>query len=322
MRRSRYLPYVLFGILACACLIYALCIAEEITVVEFVSRPFEGICAAIRNMHDSGNAVGAWCLYIFISLLPLVIPAVICAVRRKFCPHSLVWVALSACTFAAVYIGINRHIFASVLISSTEEYYSLIVAAICFVWLGVAMLCIFVECGYSLKKRRASAFTLGQILLYFFAAVCIINAFYIRVTNAAFDASLIENATQSEKDKALNILAVIMPATAKCLTAVTTVAFLCMLAQLLRELKRDSLSVGAVRLLETSLIAGKTSVLTIVCLTLVSNIVVLSAVKSLVAINFSITIPLFELISVCLSIIAIEILKRAIAADEENKLTI
>ena len=323
MKRLRYLPYVLFGILACACLIYALCIAEEITVFElFVSRPFAGICAAIRNMHDSGNAVGAWCLYIFISLLPLVIPAVICAVRRKFCPHSLVWATLSACTFAAVYIGINKHILASVLISSTEEYYSLIVDALCFVWLGVAMLCIFVECGYSLKKRRTSAYTLGQILIYFLAAVCIINAFYISVTNAAFDASLIENATLSEEDKALNILAVVMPAAAKCLTAVTTVVFLCMLARLLRELKRDSLSIGAVRLLKASSIAGKTSVLTIICLALVSNIVVLSAVKSLVAINFSVTIPLFELISVCLSIIAIEILKRAIAADEENKLTI
>ena len=322
MKRLRYFPYVLFGILACACLIYALCTAKEITVVEFVGRPFAGICAAIRNMYDSGNAVGAWCLYLFISFLPLVIFVVICAVRRKFCLHSLVWMALSACTFAAVYLGINRHLFASVLISSTEEYYSLIVAAICFVWLGVAMLCIFVECGYSLKKRRTSAYTLGQIIIYFFAVVCIINTFYIHVTNATFDASLIENTTLSEEDKALNVLAVVMSAAAKCLTAVTTVVFLCILAQFLCELKRDSLSVGAVRLLKAASIAGKTSVLTIICLTLVSNIVVLSAVKSLVAINFSVTIPLFELISVCFSIIAVEILKRAIAADEENKLTI
>ena len=45
MKRLRYFPYVLFGILACACLIYALCIAEEITVFElFVSRPFVGMC--------------------------------------------------------------------------------------------------------------------------------------------------------------------------------------------------------------------------------------------------------------------------------------
>lgn len=312
---------LLLGILAAACLIAAICTAEDISATEFVVRPFGAICAAIRDIHEGGNVGGAWCLYIFIGILPLVIPAAICAVRRRFCPHSLIWVALSVCTFAAIYMSINRQLFASEY-ASTEQYYSTIVAALCFIWLGVAMICVFTECSHSLTNKRASAYTLGQIVLYLIAAVYIVNSFYLNISGAAYDISLLKNAALPKDDYCLNIFAIAMHATAKCLSTAATTVFLSMAAQLLGELKRDSLSARAVKFLKTSVIAGCASVTVTVCLALISNIVVLSMVKSLFICRFAVSIPLSELISVCLAMIAIEILKRAIAADEENKLTI
>lgn len=322
MKCFRYIPQLLLGMLALTCLIAAICVAENVSAVEFVNRPFEWLCRAIRDTHEGGNAVGAWCLYIFIGILPLIVPVAGCAVRRRFCPHSLIWVVLSVCTFAAIYLGINKEIFAPLYIFATEDYYSIIIYAICFIWLGVAMLCIVTECGYSLRKTRTSAYMLGQILIYFYAAICIVYTFYICVSDAAYEISLFNETALSAEDYPLNALAIAMPAALKCLSVATTICYLSIVAHLLHELKRDSLSVRAVRLLKTSSIAGKISIISTICLALVSNIVVLSTVRNLISIRFSVTIPLFELLSVCLAMIAIEILKRAITADEENKLTI
>lgn len=322
MKNFRYYPQILLAVVAVICVIAALCAPENTSASALLSRPFELISQAIRGIHEGGNVVGAWCLYIFIGVLPLIIPVVICAIRHKFCPHSLIWIALSVCTFVIVYLCINRQLFASDMISSDSNYYVLVVDALCFIWLGVAIMCIFAECGYALRGSSAVAYTLGQSLIYFLALVGIINTFYISLSGAVYDISLLKNTGLSEEALRLNGLAVAMPVVAECLSTAAEIVFLSLVAELLNELKRDSLSKRSIKLLKHTALFGKISIITTIVSALISNVIVLALVKQLVSIRFAVVIPLYTLLSVCLTMIAIEILKRSIAVDEENKLTI
>ncbi len=322
MKRFRYYPQLLLAVVAVICVIAALFTTESISASALLCRHFELISQAIRSIHEGGNEVGAWCLYIFIGVLPLIIPVVICGVRHRFCPHSLIWIALSVSTFTIVYLCINRQIFSSDMIASDGEYYVLVVDALCFIWLGVAVMCVFAECGYALKANSASYYVLGQILVYFLALVGIINAFYISLSGAVYDTSLLKNTGLPEEALRLNVLSIAMPVVAECLSTVAGVIFLSTVGQLLNQLKRDALSKRSIKLLKYSAIFGKISIITTIVTALISNVIVLATVKQLVSIHFAVIIPLYTLLSVCLTMIAIELLKRSIAVDEENKLTI
>lgn len=326
MKTFKYYGEVALALLAVVCIIVAVCGPQGQDIFIVISSPFVGAGNCIRSMSLGGNTVGGWFLYIFIGIIPLIFPLIKIILKRKAYVGSLLWIVLSAYTFIMMYLLINPHLLRSEAITGSEEWNAVYLDTVkhgaCIIWYTLALLCILFECAGLLKKRRGSSYTFAWIIMYAIAAVYVICAFYGEVAEAVSTISSASGATLGNVNMPLNVFAAVFAAAMGIAPAVVTIILLCVCASFICALKRDNLSPRLVGDIDRVAKLSKISiVVTLVC-AIVNNVVQLALSKWLLNVSFSLSIPLSSLLVVCLVLIAAGVLKRAVAANEENKLVI
>ncbi|HIU79381.1 MAG TPA: DUF2975 domain-containing protein [Candidatus Coproplasma excrementipullorum] len=326
MKKFRYCGEAVLALFAVACIIFAVCGPQGQSTFEIMSAPFVSAGDFIRVISLGGNIAGGWCLYIFIGILPLIFPIVKTIIKRKVYFGWLLWAALCAYTFIMLYILINLHLLRNEIFTAQEEYNAVYLQAIvhgaCIIWYALALLCVLFECAGLLKAKSGSSYVFAQIILYVIAALYIFLAFYGSVVAAANDIAAVNEATLGNINVPLNIFAAVFSVIMDVLPSVATVILLCICARFIRDLKRDNFSPERVDELNKIIALSKISIIVTLSATIINNIVQLALSKWLLNVGFSLKVSLSSLSVVCLVIIAAGVLKRAIEANEENKLTI
>lgn len=326
MKTFKYYGEVALAILAVVCIIVAVCGHQGQDIFTVISSPFVGAGNFIRSISLDGNTVGGWVLYIFIGIIPLIFPLVKTILRRKVYVGSLLWGLLCAYTFIMMYLLINPHLLANCVLPASEEWNEVYIETVkhgaCIIWYTLALLCVLFECAGLLKKRSNSSYIFARIIMYAIAAVYVISAFYGEVSDTVSTISAASEATLGNINMPLNVFAAVFSAAMSIVPAVVTIILLCVCASFVCALKRDNLSPRLVGDIDRVAKLSKISiVLTLVC-SIVNNVVQFGLSKWLLNVSFSLTIPLSSLLVVCLVLITAGVLKRAIAANEENKLVI
>lgn len=326
MKKFRYCGEAVLALFAVACIIFAICGQQGQSAFEIISAPFVSAGNFIRSISLGGNIAGGWCLYIFIGILPLIFPIVKTIIKRKVYFGWLLWAALCAYTFIMMYLLINPHLLANCVLSVSEEWNEVYIETVkhgaCIIWYALVLLNVLFECVGLLKAKSGSSYVFAQIILYVISTLYIFLAFYGSVVAAANDIAAVNEATQGNINVPLNVFAVVFSVVMDVLPSVATVILLCICARFIRDLKCDNFSPERIDELNKIIALSKISIVVTLSATIINNIVQLAFSKWLLNVGFSLSIPLSSLLVVCLVLIAAGVLRRAIEANEENKLVI
>lgn len=323
MKNFKYYGEVALALLAVVCIIVAVCGPQGQDIFTVFSSLFVGAGNCIRGMSLGGNTIGGWILYIFIGIIPLIFPLVKTILRRKVYVGSLLWGILCVYTFIMMYLLVNPHLLISE-VSVSEEWNTVYLDTVkhgaCIIWYALALLCVLFECAGLLIKRSNSSYIFALIIMYVLAAVYVISAFYGEVADAVSIISSVSGTTLVKIP--INVFAAVLSAAMGIVPAVTTVILLCVCASFVCALRRDNLSPRLIGYIDRVAKLSKISIVVTLICAIVNNVVQLALSKWLLNVSFSLMIPLSSLLVVCLALITAGVLKRAIAANEENKLVI
>ena len=326
MKNFKYYGEVALALLAVVCIIVAVCGPQGQDIFTVISSPFVGAGNSIRSMSSGGNTVGGWILYIFIGIIPLIFPLVKTILRRKVYVGSLLWVVLCAYTFIMMYLLVNPHLLANRVLPASEEWNEVYIETVkhgaCIIWYTLALLCILFECAGLLKKRSGSSYAFARVIMYAIAAVYVISALYGEVADAVSTISSASGATLGNVNMPFNVFAAVFAAAMGIAPSVVTIILLCVCASFICALKLDNLSPRLVGDIDRVAKLSKISIVVTLFCAIANNVVQLALSKWLLNVSFSLMIPLSSLLVVCLVLITAGVLKRAIAANEENKLVI
>ena len=324
MKNFKYYGEVALALIAVVCIIVALCGPQGQDIFTVISSLFVGAGNCIRGMSSGGNTVGGWILYIFIGIIPLIFPLVKTILRRKVYVGSLLWGILCVYTFIMMYLLVNPHLLRSEAISVSEEWNAVYLDTVkhgaCIIWYALALLCVLFECAGLLIKRSNSSYIFALIIMYVLAAVYVISAFYGEVADAVSIISSVSGTTLV--NISINVFAAVLSAAMGIVPTVTTVILLCVCASFVCALRRDNLSPRLIGYIDRVAKLSKISIVVTLICAIANNVVQLALSKWLLNVSFSLMIPLSSLLVVCLVLITAGVLKRAIAANEENKLVI
>ena len=156
--------------------------------------------------------------------------------------------------------------------------------------------------------------------MYVLAVVYVISAFYGEVADAVSIISSVSGTTLVNMP--INVFAAVLSAAMGIVPAVTTVILLCACASFVCALRRDNLSPRLIGYIDRVAKLSKISIVVTLICAIANNVVQLALSKWLLNVSFLLMIPLSSLLVVCLVLITAGVLKRAIAANEENKLVI
>ena len=324
MKKVRCWDEIFVCVAAAVCVLVAAFVKfDAASAVEILNLPFGAAGEFIGECLSGGNAAEGWCLYVFIGLLPLVFPIVRIARGRRFYWWSLAWALLSGHTYTMLYLTSHPSVLESVYMPGNDTFVLAQQGGLSIIWYALLTLCVLGECGMALKKNPRRSYLFAQVLLYAMAACIIFMAFFWGVVEAknlwsefgALPEELREHA-------AANRFAFIFTLLCEISAAVSAVWLILCGLKALRTAGRDLFDPLMIRRLSAAASAAKASVLVSLLSVIACNAMQLALSKWLIHISYSFTVSLLSLLAVCLVVIAIGAMKRAIAAHEENQLTI
>ncbi|MGN1040988.1 MAG: DUF2975 domain-containing protein [Candidatus Fimimonas sp.] len=319
---------VVFAVFACVCVILALCVQGSANnVFDILGAPLQSVGNFIREISLGGKAAGGWCIFFLIGVLPLVFPIIKTVARRKFYPLSLVWVALSAYLLVMLFFLINPHLLNNNLVGNAQEEAVVLlrettVAGMQVTFWAIAAVCVLCEL-FSFVNSGNRAYLCAKLMVYALALCSIFAAFFGATVVAKKGLNAVDSAkTLLNLNVPLNKFATIFSLLCNYVPTVVTVALIVKCGVVIDSLKTDAFSRGnAESLCGVTKLCKLSVFVTLGCL-IANNVLQLCLSPQLLNAHYSVTIPLAEVLIVCLLMIFAEILKRAVEIKEENDLTI
>lgn len=326
MKRYNVIAEAALMLLAVGCVIMAVCMPEISDMSELLASPFAAAGEIIRRISLGGNIAGGWCLYIFIGIIPLIFPAVRIIVRKRSYKSAFLWIALSAYTFAMLYLLVNLHILDGQNFTVDVQWYETTRAingrALCMTWYAFALLCILFGCSALIKSKPHGAYVFAQVIIYIIAAICVFGAFFEPVLLAVQAVDAAQSATLGQVNMPLELFSACFSAITGALPGTAAVILLAFCARLVGDTGRNGLDPVLVKGLNKVILLAKVSVAVGLISAIAGNAVQFALARWVLTTRYSITFPVSSLLVVCLVIIAAGIMKHAVAASEENKLVI
>lgn len=324
--KFKYWDEVFAGALALVCIFVAAFAGfSEESAAQLIRQPFGAIGEWIGKSVRGDNAAGGWALYVFMGLLPLVYPAVRMAVTRRFYKLSPIWLLLSGYTYAMLYLIAYPDILASAVFGEEAEWVYRIATegGMSVLWAALLALCVLVECIAAVRQRPQRSYPLTQAVIYliaagFIVAVCFGGVYDARV--AVDTAKLMDKLGVGRVG--LDYFVIVFRLLCNMAATGAVVWMLLESLKTLRTMKADMFGTDVVPRLNRLSRAAKGALYVGLGSSIVSNAVQLALSKWLFTVTYTVAFSLTVLLVVCLVVIAAEVMKRAIAAHEENQLTV